>query len=557
MRLSSESDALCQLMWQVYTDPISNANNAVSLPLLSDVCYVHGELLRMERLRGPGVFHSVGVLPKSRRILLNVASRIGLSAMKTEVFDQEAIHTYLNEIVQTSLKELSIKSSEAPSTAAHLYQLCEASYDVAAFPSEITRTVFLSDTASEALDNVVSECAAGYKFAFDNGGNPSQACVQWGRLRGGLVTLFRSCNGSGIPPVIVQAVRRLVVAECESVICTMGQTSSSIFVDHIIGEEMLPAGAFVKVLGEYLESALSDVQSRRHLPLLCTDTIVVLHESLHCVSQAVASKQSFLQGTSLDDPRPSILQAWYLTMRTLASLCYECPRGEDIACAGIVCEMLSHSCCIAVQLVLLKHLTRKMFASVDLSKEEGTSLDGPQTLAMLDFLEAALLTGPTLLGAVVKTFAPNLNLDFGSSESLSEELVGGTIMAAALFRMLSGALPPWAIENVPGLFRSMFVACNGDSAAFCKILSLAVDIRLRGSYGGVNAGEKMAGPFIETLSDSSKKKLVVQSEESALKNDTEGWRRMKVLVKQLCGGKKKTTSFTLKPAYSTWDCDRL
>jgi len=93
-------------------------------------------------------------------------------------------------------------------------------------------------------------------------------------------------------------------------------------------------------------------------------------------------------------------------------------------------------------------------------------------------------------------------------------------MAAALFRMLSGALPPWAIENVPGLFRSMFVACNGDSAAFCKILSLAVDIRLRGSYGGVNAGEKMAGPFIETLSDSSKKKLVVQSEESALKNDT-------------------------------------
>ena len=125
------------------------------------------------------------------------------------------------------------------------------------------------------------------------------------------------------------------------------------------------------------------------------------------------------------------------------------------------------------------------------------SVDGPQTLVTLDFLEAALLLGP---------------------ESMSTEL-------------------------------------------FCYLLEAAAGIKLSDSpnaqCGSILPGKKLAGKHFDRMSDKHKAEFMVQVRKICAQNDASGWRRMKVVLKALCGGKKKASGFNQRPSLTDWDCDRI
>lgn len=118
-----------------------------------------------------------------------------------------------------------------------------------------------------------------------------------------------------------------------------------------------------------------------------------------------------------------------------------------------------------------------------------------------------------------------------------------------LFRSLSGALPPWAIEGIPGLFASLFAAFGRDGRTFCRVVTLSLDVRAPEGFGGGGPGGKLAGPLLDAMSD--------RAREEFLAKRRRGVERLKTAVKKLCGGKKKASNFSLKPSCTRWDCDRL
>jgi len=546
MRLSSESEWMCQSMRQFYTDPISDSNlRDGSVALLSDLCFLHQKLHQIERSRGIGLFHGIGVLPKTRRILLNTTFQIGLDAIKSNEVDLMVVQKYLHELVHVSLSDLSVKKSSSVNAATHFHLLCEASYDVGAFPFQITQEVFNSELALIALENAVSECINGYNNIMNASYYHDPSAVQWGRLRGGLVSLFRAVIsiGSGTLPRVIKCLQELIIAECKCVMCLNPLS----YFDALFGENMIPFGAFANVLGEFLACSEKEIKlGRRSI----SDTVVpftyvvaVLHDSFPFISQVVTLQQ----GEERKDPRPFIFEAWCICMRNLSAL--------NHCCRELIDELLSQSICLGLHLILCNPLNKKRSSS---SHRGGMSLDGPHVLAMLEFMEGTL--NSTILANVGMTLASRIKLNSGLNLGTPTEIecVGGALILAAIFRMVSGALPPYVVENVPGLLCSLFAACHNNTATFCKVFHLAFEAKFAGDeYSGIDSNENIGGPFIENISESTKSLMISQAKGAATRNDVEGWRRMKVIVKQVCGGKKKATGFSLKPPFSTWDCDRL
>lgn len=550
-RLLSESECLCHSMWQFYTDPISGTDlHDGSVALLSDLCFLHQKLHQIERSRGIGVVHGIGVLPKTRRILLNTTFQIGLDAMKLNERDHYFVQKSLHELVYVSLNDLSVKKSSSVDVAAHFHLLCEAAYDVGAFPFQIAKEVFNSDVALLALENATFECINGYNYIMNASHYYDLPSVQWGRLRGGLVSLFRAVipAGSGNLRRVLKFLQDLIIAECK---CVMSLNPLSNF-DTLLGDNVIPFGAFVNVLGEFLSSSGKEIKlekrSQSDTVVPYTYVVAVLHGSFPFISQVVSWKQA----EERKDPRPFIFEAWCICMRNLSAL-----RTFELSAYSreLTEELFTQSICLGMHLILCSPLSKKKSS---FHQRGGMSLDGPHILALLEFMEGTL--DSKILANVGMTFAPRIKLSFGLNIGMptETECVGGALILASIFRMISGALPPYVVENVPGLFSSMFVACQSNTAAFCRVFQLALEATVvGGEYSGISSNERIGGPFMENLTESSKSQLISQANAAASRNDVEGWRRMKVLVKQVCGGKKKATGFNLKPSFSTWDCDRL
>ena len=74
------------------------------------------------------------------------------------------------------------------------------------------------------------------------------------------------------------------------------------------------------------------------------------------------------------------------------------------------------------------------------------------------------------------------------------------ILAASLLRGVSGALPPWAVEDVPTLFLSLYVAMGSDCNKYIQILSASTKVRAASPFGAINAGELLAGRYLDVSS---------------------------------------------------------
>jgi hypothetical protein len=87
-------------------------------------------------------------------------------------------------------------------------------------------------------------------------------------------------------------------------------------------------------------------------------------------------------------------------------------------------------------------------------------------------------------------------------------------------------------------------------------MSLRLDPSVQ-QFGGVKPGKLLAGPFFENLPTQAVDRFVEEAIALCRSDNASSWRRFKVAVKQICGGKKKDTDFQLKPSYTRWDFDRI
>ena len=319
---------------------------------------------------------------------------------------------------------------------------------------------------------------------------------------------------------------------------------SSCFNDCVIGEEMAHAGVYIMLIKESLERIAKNNdgteagvnESRKCLSVLKKCAPLVMQLLVHSSPEA----------TSHVDPRPTIAEAWFLTMISLVSMCQ-----NDAAIAssliGIGVEKLfGESLSLAIALIFLKDLGTKKDSARPV--QIGLSLDGPHTLAIQSFISESVQLGPSILAETSILLIIQLRQSLGSPP-----VCGAAILMAALLRSISGALPPWIVEEAPALFRSIFLAMESDIEGFVSCLNASTKLTASASFGGIRPGELLAGKYLDA-SDSHITSLCSQTREVCNKGN---WQKMKVILKATCGGKKKDSGFNLKPQFNTWSCDRL
>lgn len=204
------------------------------------------------------------------------------------------------------------------------------------------------------------------------------------------------------------------------------------------------------------------------------------------------------------------------------------------------------------------------------------SMDGPHSLALMSFLERAFSLG--LFSSMAHCVQVKLGscLSLTVDAALTDPMCGMAVIAASLFRAVSGSLPPWAIDGIPHVHHALFsVGCHKDTVSFCRLLQLSMEMRfsppsnnghdeatLGTSMAAYMDGSLLAGRFLDKMRPSLKEEFLVNCRQvcTSEANNADNWtRRLKSLVKQACGGKKKGNKpgFNLKPSPTSWDFDRL
>jgi hypothetical protein len=72
----------------------------------------------------------------------------------------------------------------------------------------------------------------------------------------------------------------------------------------------------------------------------------------------------------------------------------------------------------------------------------------------------------------------------------------------------------------------------------------------------VQPGQLLAGIYFENMSEKAKSMFLEDIKRLSQQGDAASWRRMKVLIKQACGGKKEA-EYNQKPAMTKWQFERI
>jgi hypothetical protein len=345
----------------------------------------------------------------------------------------------------------------------------------------------------------------------------------------------------------------LIESECEAIHrqCASGpRSTSNIFHDEIVSPDVVPAGVFVRVLSDILEAANES----------CTNVSVVqncvatIHKNRSVVLSTILLPCADPSSNAFCDPRPSLTEAWLVALTHFI----DASKRSAAVASDIFVETVCDTAAAVFALLLYPSVGR---TQDDRSADPGQSLDGPQSLALTDFLPEFFSLGPEVLQRVTGTLSKHMAVAFGTEgQELDEWTRGRAIVGAAIFRASQGALPPWTVESIPELYSTLYLSLDRSPEAFGRTLRASMSLRLDPSapqFGGVMPGNLLAGPYFDTLSTSSVDRFVEEAMALSRSNDTSSWRRFKVAVKQICGGKKKDTDFQLKPSYTRWDFDRL
>jgi len=373
-----------------------------------------------------------------------------------------------------------------------------------------------------------------------------------------------------------------------------------------------------ELLGQQQKTSTDDPQHQRTIFIQSISGCVQLLHQCKDLIRAVLTHpnpEPDVNNSDYTDPRPTIAEAWFFSISSLLSIDKELTNFFLIQQDATFHQLVSETIALVVQLLCLKRLPKEKISTQNGICEKhnetyqiGMSLDGPQTLAMMMFLELALgipvvgSGGESILRRVSHEFELTLKFGFedgerGGESSINADLLGGALISSALYRGTSGGLPPWAVEDIPGVYSAMFHGvCQQNPQSFCEILRVGSNLRLFGAvssdknnasasawFGAIPAGKKLAGRYIENMSSKAKETFLTKTRDlitfttasanmdnnsdktnkqicnSVLcdSNNPDVWRQFKVLLKAACGGKKKSTCYNLKPQVTNWECDRI
>lgn len=366
MRLSSESDLL------------SHVFVAAKDSVVLDLCTVYEELKKMEDKRGPGVFYGIGVLPKSRRILLGIICNLEITSAGSA-----GASGALTSLFNNSVDSIVNIGENQHFNAENLFRVSESAFDIAAFSQTTVNSLF-------AVSHVDSQRVSCLKVLHDAGnvgyicyGDPMvpyETLFQWNRARAALFTLLRTSGNPDLPVIGTDMMISLIKTECEAILaqCSLGPTSHSrIFCEDIVSEDAVPAGLFLQILVETLERALA---LRTPISLL-KNAFRALYESRHSVIHVIVAKcPSPIQKGSFEDPRPAIAETWFLSMKQLSSV-IESQGGLGVSFAmdaelvALLRKLLVDTCAAAISLLLYSSLGK---TQNDRKEDPGLNLDGPQ-----------------------------------------------------------------------------------------------------------------------------------------------------------------------------------
>jgi len=323
-------------------------------------------------------------------------------------------------------------------------------------------------------------------------------------------------------------------------------TDSNVFNENIMGEEMVGAGVYLILINECLDRVKKANELSQKDASDCRQCLSVLKQVSTSVTQLLLHQSP--EAISHLDPRPTIAEAWYLALIGLVSIC----RNNELIASTLandgVENFFGESLSLAAALMFFKDIGTKSDQAT--LTQSGMSLDGPQTLAIESFLAESLLLGPSILSAGVTRIAAAIHVQEIVDDT---NILGSAILVAAFLRSVSGALPPWIVEDIPDVFQSMYIAMGSNVDEFIQMLRASTKLKASVSFGGVRSGELLAGRYLDAR-DSHIEGFLSQTKEVCIKGN---WNKLKIILKATCGGKKKDSGFNLKPQFTTWDCDRM
>lgn len=519
--------------------------------ILVDLCELHEVLKKMENQRGKGVFYGIGVLPKSRRILLGVICDL-------EVLSDDKDHTsrILTSIFENAVASIASTNHQLDNLSAEiLSKICECAFDIAAFSPHVIHS-FFNVSNSVTLRTIclhVLHQAGNFGFLLsDDASTECGTIFEWNRLRAALFTLLKMAGDPDLPDSIVEILISFITKECEAatIQCSAGPTSSSkIFHEDVISEESIPPGLFIRVVTETLDKAFL-----MQIPIFqMRNALQVLYKTRHSIIRTLLSPCPMpIQKGSFHDPRPVIAETWFLCMDRIATITTNQGAIDDHEAIGseiasVRKQLLVETFVSAISLLLHTSLGK---TQEERGNDPGMSLDGPQGLVIMDFLVNFFSLGMSMIqvGARELISLVPVNIENNADEA------GIGIIGAALFRGSQGGLPPWAVESVPSVYSSLFKALGKNVDNFGHMFEISMNIRLlhNKSFGSVEGGSLLSGRFFEKMNGKAKLSFINQAKEHAKNNTTASWRRLKTLIKQACGGKKKDTDFKQRPALTSW-----
>lgn len=328
-------------------------------------------------------------------------------------------------------------------------------------------------------------------------------------------------------------------AECESCFNHFkrrGDQPSSLFQEGLIGSDGgVPAGVFIRAVGVFLQKCLSESCP----PTNCLNILTGCQfEVIRFLSHDSPEPRHF------EDPRCTICEAWFLSMATLADI----PLLDSAERETLLIE----STLLAVSLLfkpdIIKSETRQTYPCM--------SLDGPQGLALLSFLVSFIRnSGCDVFRRTACRIRESFPVHPSSANNNNDELIGISILVSSLYRAFQGSLPPWAIEQSPDLFSALYsTPLQSKVDLFGAVLLLGMELR----SGNTTSTQLLSGPYFSPLQQDTREQFVRDMQNLARQGTaTLTWRRVKVLIKRICGGKKKNTDFQQKPAYTRWNFTKI
>ena len=345
--------------------------------------------------------------------------------------------------------------------------------------------------------------------------------------------------------------RDLIAAECQAVsrffstIVAGGQQCSAIFDDSVISPDGVPAGVFIMSVGKQFVDRPADPH------ILLPQCVLVLCHVSSSVIDAILLPMPCSTDGSICDPRCSIAEAWFTSLAAMAKSPVAHLRSDHANQNRLLTETVVAAVVLMFSPKLGKEDSRSNVG------HGGMSLDGPQSLAMMDFLSAFLALGSESLGLAVEELARRFPIDVIGCCS-----PGLVVLLTALFRAVQGSLPPWIVESIPVVFSNLFCCgLNKNFAVFADALRASMVFRIPSSspapLRGVEPGQLLSGYAFDALQDESKENFVQQVLDLAKTDTHASWKRLKHCVKAACGGKKKDTDFRQKPSPTLWEFERI